>query len=620
MARDRPPLRLAVGDGENALSYLARLGARNGEWITARFASEVGISVDGIRTGREIGTLERAARLPGGALRAFTPALDTRSRTFRLGASVLRWQDWNGTRRRWCPCCLGEDRRSAILAGSTQPDAAPYHRAIWDLIPLTCCPVHGAPLRSWCPRCRTTQGWAHAPLDTCACGARLSSEKFSASVADGLSTFLAARVSGVAHPDEPELLRGTDLAECLPALERLGLAASAEPGAPWISIRAHDAVRCAGIGFGIASTWPGRFVETLDRIVAARCDDATSAGLIRTYGWVYEHWIQQAPSDGIGRALKAQLAKHAIANGVVDASEAILDRVADTSTINLKQATQQLGMGHERARRLLSRGGALPRGRRRGVGMPIDRRTVECLRSAHARRLNAKSARRILGIGRVPFKGIVDRKLLVALDGGFGTERFDATSVSSLLAQARGAAPTILAVSEGCTTLVDATRRCSVPLAEFVRRILASELSVVGTLTGSTGLDGIVVRIECTALSADDFDAAFTLQQAALRLRLHPEAVLHLARTGLLPGSRKGRVWEFVASHVERFDATHLSGTDVAAMLGTSPKAAIVRLANAGVRPLAGPPSCRQAVFRKGDVEGVLGGLYGGGGRLVSPR
>ena len=49
-----------------------------------------------------------------------------------------------------------------------------------------------------------------------------------------------------------------------------------------------------------------------------------------------------------------------------------------------------------------------------------------------------------------------------------------------------------------------------------------------------------------------------------------------------------------------------MSGTEVAALLGTSPRAAIARLAGAGIKPSLGPPACRQTVFYRSEVEAFI--------------
>lgn len=602
----RPPLRLPVRVGEHALSYLVRLGVRNGDTNSARFASDLGVSIDGLRTGREVGILEHAAQLRAGSLAAWSPQVQARSRTLALGSETIRLRDWDGSSRRWCPSCFTADRFEAGASSPSQPDRAPYHRAVWDLSHLSSCPDHGSPLKSRCPSCGETQGWTHAPLDVCACGRRLTSEKSSDASPDALSRFLNARVHGTAI-DEPTLLAGQPLSKCLPLLERLGLAAIGEPGCEWASISNYGADRCASHGFDVAMKWPHAFVNVLDRVLSRRDDAARSPGMTLAYGWIHEYWIQPLPEIGTGRELKSVLSEHAISNGIMAAGEAILGQNTDTSSVTLKEAARQLCMGHERARGLLMRNGALPLGRRRSVGMPIHRSDVERLREDRGRRLDARSARNLLGVGRKAFGGLVRSGLIAPVDDGLGNERFVAGEVAAIPREIGLVGTRLETVPEGCLTLFEASRNFGIPVSELARRISAGELKPHGAVGASPTFGDTVLFAADLHRPSPTAEGELTLQQAAKLLRLHPEAVLHLARTDLLTGKRQGRSWAFEEKVVLDFGADHVAASKVAKRLGTSPRAAIERLASIGIRPVVGPPACRQAVFRKDADERATG-------------
>ncbi|WP_353956216.1 helix-turn-helix domain-containing protein [Aurantimonas endophytica] len=116
-------------------------------------------------------------------------------------------------------------------------------------------------------------------------------------------------------------------------------------------------------------------------------------------------------------------------------------------------------------------------------------------------------------------------------------------------------------------------------------------------------LSGVLVLADGLVRAARKAEDGLTLQEAAGRLGMHPEAVLHVARTGLLPGRREGRGWRFTMSEVESFDAEHVTGARMAALLGTSPRSAIAGLVRLCAWVVAGPPACRQAIFRRTDAE-----------------
>ena len=155
--------------------------------------------------------------------------------------------------------------------------------------------------------------------------------------------------------------------------------------------------------------------------------------------------------------------------------------------------------------------------------------------------------------------------------------------------------------------LPEAARKFGVSMAELVRRIVASELCVHGSVYGTEALSAVFVQTSDLIKPARDGKNVFTLQEASAKLWIHPEAVLHVARAGLLAGSREGRAWNFSALAVDAFDAAHVSNSRMAASVAASPRSTIARLAGMGIRPVVGPPTCRQAIFARSAAEQALG-------------
>src|SRR5215210_4650818 len=59
-------------------------------------------------------------------------------------------------RSKLCPGCLRE---------------SPYARRIWDLIPITVCPIHKCLLLDECPTCKARITWLRTRISHCKCGA-----------------------------------------------------------------------------------------------------------------------------------------------------------------------------------------------------------------------------------------------------------------------------------------------------------------------------------------------------------------------------------------------------------------------------------------------------------------
>lgn len=605
--RWKPPLRLKAAEGENALSFVSRLALRNSEPNIGSFARDLGTTVDELRFGHSIEDLEQSARLLPGTLIRWTPEIRIKSRTVRLGATILRLNDLDAQGRRWCPACFADDRLQFRQNG-VEAELGPYHRAIWDVSLVSSCPFHHTPLRQSCPRCQATQGWDHAPIDFCNCGKNLSSEMAWAGDPDGLSRFASARIVGEGYDPSP-LLKGLLLSDAMPLIERLGLTALERPGNQVASLSRCGVDACRSVGFQIACDWPKSFVSALDRVTAHRTEPGQAVGLTITYGWIHRYWIRKLKETSSGSALKDALYDHAVANGILKDGEKALGRGDEPSNVTLVDASQQLGMSEDRTLRLLQRQGALPRRVRQRVPTAILRKDVERLRSMRQRRLDTQQTRRTLGIGKAHIPRLLKLGLLDPIDDGYGRERFDAEDVDRLLREVCEGLAEIQELERGWLPLPRMAVRSAVPLTELIHRVVQGSLTPIGILPGPPSISKVVVRRVDVAQRAVQERVEMTLTQTAKTLGIHRETVSQLSTRRLIFGRRGSNAWHFAASDVQRFARENVKGTEVAARLRTTPQFAIRDLAAVGVLPIIGRPACRQTLFDRSEVERHLPSL-----------
>lgn len=176
-------------------------------------------------------------------------------------ASPTRWADLPDlvrfSRPKVCPACLRED---------------PYYRRAWDLLFVTCCPVHRVVLYDRCLGCGRAVSWFRKEVARCRCGYDWRADT-TALPADAHTAVLAARfmqlvTSGDVQP-WPERSPFAKLAVIELSAVVLCFAASYAHGRHprWLSTKTsnvlvHAAIKSAAIAM---TDWPRRFYGLCER-------------------------------------------------------------------------------------------------------------------------------------------------------------------------------------------------------------------------------------------------------------------------------------------------------------------------------------------------------------------
>lgn len=603
MTARRPlSLRVRPRSGETASSLVTRLSWRHGMTDATGFSSRIGTPLAKLALGRGLGELASAAGLDRAELALSTVRHDPPRRHVLLRGERLRRVDWSAATRRWCPDCFADDVEEARREGLDDADLI-SHRAWWDVVPLAACPVHGTDLADRCVACGTQPTWGTAPLNRCVCGAGLARRGEGSANAGASDRFICDRMTG--KSDHFELLRASPLYSAVPILRWLGLADTDTWDRRWPEVDSgrpvSDDVLEAGVR--IASDWPGSFADVLDR--GLRSNAGRGPGMLAAYGWVHEQFVSRLEVDAAGTAIRTVLRDHAVANGVVARGEAILGFPAGAGTVGLTEACSLLGSGFARVRRTLTAQRHLPRGSRPGVRQAIDRRVLLTLAARRNRRLGTNGIGSVLHLGRGTVRSVIASGLLDPADctePGELARSFDEAAVRRIVV---GLAPRVGAVGEDdeLVDLAGASRCSGSNVAVILEQVRSGVLTPVRWSSDGSLKEVRFIRSDLARppKAADGYD----LSTVALRTGIHPEAVRALAVSGLLKGCRTASAWSFAEVDVESFLRTYVSGAEVAADLAISPRSAIARLDEVGVHPAAGPPACRQTIFRRSDVASV---------------
>lgn len=257
-------LRPAFHEGESFSSVIARGAAQRGVPVS-HFRAKMHIETTGAPTPHVVAVVETALGFGAGALAAWTwttprpPLSEFRNTTFRGSTGITQ-------RVRVCPDCLADDRRDDNL--ERNPDNRPWLRAIWSVIFITCCPVHGVRLVDTC-RCGTAVACT-VPLDVCGAGHMIAAPAVPVEPdAARLSIELSSALAGSGLIDDGPLaglswIDGGRLALRLGALGRTGRAALGMYSAIDLGQLASD----CGDGRRMIAGIPGSFEEVLDRAAA----------------------------------------------------------------------------------------------------------------------------------------------------------------------------------------------------------------------------------------------------------------------------------------------------------------------------------------------------------------
>lgn len=596
------PLRVRPVFGEAPLGLLARMSGRTG--ISANDLCHMWeIDPAALRRGEGIDLLAAKTGHAPDDLQRYAVKRVCGSREVQIGGARTLLRDWSTSVRRFCPHCFAEDRIAAEESGGPVEWSA-WHRPWWDVISISSCTDHRAPLRSSCPDCSEKLAWPALPLDKCPCGAALAWANAADTGMIGQQPSLVDEAFTSAIRDQqalPQPLTDLPLAHVSSHLGRVGLLLNGwKADRPSLSHQAALVRRDEGF---LLAQDSGRMTELFDRIVAQAPHKSRGrpVGLCASYGWVWQKWLGIPTANKLDTALTTLLRSHASTNGVIAQQEITGDG------ITLTDARKRLGVGHVRMRRVINNAGLASPAARAGVGMGISVVSLGKIEQRVRQALDATQAAEFLGIGRGKFRALVREGIIAAdqdlLSAGWGA-LYRRESLDVLIARLNGNAPILAVPPSGCTPLPTACRNVSIAIHHAVAAILSGSLYPVA-ISGSAGLKSILVTER--ELAGIRSQQHLSIQKASAHLGLHYEAGRSVVRNGLLV-SLDGKI---ALEDVERFSENFCTSAQVGNAFCLSGYQAAAKLKSAGVTPVLGPPECRQAIYDRKLALLVLS-TYGG--------
>jgi len=536
-------------------------------------------------------------------------------------------------RRRACPRCLEE---------------APYHRAVWDIAPMTACVVHGVMLLDRCPACHKRLQWTygsavHCGNRRCTQGdlSRHEAEPVRAADMAGIMALdklfregAPVQTGPIAKLPVGEVMRLAFHLGCIATgtrmLERPRALADRDPG---------RMPRLLTEGWQACQSWPNGLYRILDRLRHDTAQRPGRYGVRKVFGSL-PSWVHRVASEPYGAVLAVSVAEFAASvPGFASRVKQVRARqqAGLTPQLSMAKAAKRVGVASVRLRNLAVKRGLFtlaPTGK--GAPALLSEELVESLAAGLARHVTKQDAKRILGIGRHGIDSLLEAGLVVPVDAPELREnaKYAVTDLEALI-QAVGKHATLTAESRPARSisLLRATQQLGphgVGLDDFVRSAIAGDIVPVFVDSRRRGISRYLysfddVKRVAVAVTTSQVKATMSVDAAAKRLGVKQEVAYHWARRGILETVRVDAEREngmrVTEQALEKFQAEYVTGTEVAAEMGMRARWVSVALERRGIRPVSGPSvdGGRQLLFRRADVIDVRpASLVSGASKMVS--
>lgn len=562
--------------------------------------------------------------------------------------SRLRYKDDNGQcrvlgheisadfvmtgRRRVCPRCLEE---------------APYHRAVWDIAPMTACAIHGVMLLDRCPGCSKRLHWTYG--SAVHCGNRrcvdgdLSTHDAPSVPASEMAGIVAVDSlfhHGIPFQDGP--LAGLAVGQLLRLVFDLGCIATRTR----LLVRPREAAerdparmpQLLVEGWAACQSWPSGLHRILKRLQLDAKKRPGRYGIRKHFGGL-PGWAWRVQDEPYGALLTETLVDFAAAvPGFASRMRAVRRRQEAKDVdrpLSIAESAKRLGVASTRLRNVAQEGGLFilePSGK--GAPALLSEQVVQSLETDLAGHLIKAEAKRMLGVGRHAMDDLIQGELLCPVEGPELREnaRFLRADVEGLIqsvaahvSQLRARRP------KGAITLMSGVQRLGavgVRLDELVAAAMQGQLVPAFVEPRRLGLARYLYAFADIRALVDGMPrppkATMSIDEAAKRLGVKQEVAYHWARRGILATVRASATREAGARVTEEalqaFRAEYVAGTEVAKQAGLRARWVVVHLEKRGVRPVSGPSvdDGRQALFKRSDVADVrVGSLVSGASKLV---
>jgi len=527
-------------------------------------------------------------------------------------------------RPRVCPGCLAETG---------------YARRIWELAPVTSCPLHECLLLERCPKCERRLSWARNKLSSCSCGCDWRDAAVRPAGAVELRlTQLIHEQFGLQTSEERgrednsgNPLYGLDLQHLLSAVifiaghDRVKKGGSRRPGLN--SLANEELHENLSSAFEVFDSWPDNFHRFLDRIRAQADGTPAAGGLHRTFGRFYPGLYKRLSSrsfDFMRTVFEDYLATRWDGGLIHSKYKKLLPNAfRNNRYVGKCEAARELKVSSESidgfVDKGLLRGTVKSRGKRKVFR--IERLSLDALSVKKGNLLTAKQAAGLLCVDRKAVADLVAHGCLTPLanpsSDGSAKNVFERNAVVGLLSQIAERIPRAGRPSrKGMIDYRHAARSLTFVecgTGRFIREIIDGHIQPAGERPGIGLLRFLFDEEEISKYLRDRLrkrrEGLLSTRDAARALGMKDNEIHALARKGILraavPVGNRTSGGLFDKMVIEDFKSQYVFATALARDCGITSRFLMQMLAGKGVAPVTGrrEDPCLRYLYRSADLE-----------------
>lgn len=527
------------------------------------------------------------------------------------------------SKAKYCPECLIKDN---------------YYRSIWDVAPVTACPIHGCLMYDECPNCWSPVNWARGHVSLCErcdydfrTAPPIRVKKESLALTKCIYSLCGILPDSINLDKSGNPLYAMDLANVLMVVFFVAgqLAGMTETTGKVLAanLRNVDLHHNLSEAFSIFDNWPNNFYGFLDSIRNRLIGSEYSTGLNHDFGTFHSNLAKRFSDCEfhlIREAYETYLTNQ-WDGGYISARCRLLSKQNNSHNryVTKEKAQKILRVKEQKIDSLLKSGeltGVLKQMKTRTMFL-IDKRSVERLKKEYEKYMDLQETAELLGIGDKLVIQLSCDKILTSIDGPImgGARRwlYKKEGIESFLLKF-GEHIKDMGDSSPKITLQSSIRRLTgskLGLVDLVRAVFSGEVRPCGKGIGK-GLAGYLFYYrDITDLlrrkKKKERGNLFTVVEAARMLGLKEQVLYFLLEKEIVcaePSAR--RKLGFALLHIDSiksFEATYTTISVLAKKHKTSPKNLVKLLIQRGISPVSGPSydNGRQYIFRKADIEEV---------------
>jgi predicted site-specific integrase-resolvase len=524
-----------------------------------------------------------------------------------------------------CPSCLRESN---------------YYRKIWDLAPVTACPIHECRILETCPNCTKRIPWNRNKVSVCRCGYDWR-ETASCSIEDGelglsRQIYLLCGCSigngDVSNQRLPNPLLALELEDILSAVVFIAgqyQGITSVTGKRLFPSKRNESFHTPLVkAFATFEDWPHRYYRFLDWKREHNKEDKPGTGLAKDFGDFhhalyerlhskhldfmrieYEDYLCSRWDGGILCSHSLRLSKAGLRNKKFLSKNQVVDflRIPEKWIDRLITEDILHPVIHNRPNNKL---------------MIFDVSEAEKAEHYLKQLLTLKDVGKILNIEWQSLRSLVDKECLVPAygpnAGGYKFRLFQKVEVEQLLSEIESRIVDPPTEQSKLLSLKEAVFRISmtgIDIGSLVRAILDRKISPCGK-TARKGLDQFVFAEEHVEkyienLRRDLKGKSISIEEAARIIGVSKRNVYAFIKKGLLTASKicidKGLSIRTTEEEVSLFNSTYLLPAKIKKDLGTSSKFIVDVLSKKGILPVSGPTigGEEQYVFKRSHLEHI---------------